>query len=164
MSPHKQDLEGAACADLPPQAIERYFHANFATQQQLAEVAVRICANCPVIQQCFDQALNGSFNPDGITAGMSAYRIRLIRQWHRYDLGLSDKEPVNPRPEPAFPSIENHSAAMDKVTEYRRQADLSFEERVYEVFIDIREQKITKINDAIGKIGLIHAEFVERES
>lgn len=164
MRPHEQNLEGAACADLPPQAIERYFHANSATEQQLAEVAIRICASCPVIQRCFDHAMSGTYAPDGITAGMSKRRIRLLRQWHLFDLGLSAKEPVHARPDLVFPTIESHSAAMDNVTEYRRQVDLSFEERVYEVFKDIREQKITKINDAIGKISLIHAEFVERES
>lgn len=164
MTYHLENLEGASCVELPIEAVERYFYANISTERKLAEVAFNICANCPVIQECYNRVINGAYKLNGITAGLSKTRINILRRWQKFDLGITDHEPAIERPNIEIPGTTPKSSAMANADEYRRQVDLSFEERVYEVFQDIREQKITKINEAIGKIGLIHSEFMERES
>lgn len=161
MNGYRENLEGAACAELPPQAIQRYFEASFHTDRKNMDIARRICAACPVIQECLQQAINGERVVQGVTAGMAATKVNNLRKWKQYDLGFRDTPPPVKRPEidiPDFPSM--RTEAYETMEDYRRKVDFSFEERVYEVFQGIRDQRITKINDAISQIALIHGDFM----
>lgn len=149
-------LEGGACMDLAPAAVQRYFDAPARPGNKDAEVAKKICLECPIQQACLQHALHGPEPTRGVVGGMSAASIRNLRMWENYDRGLIDKEPTSRRPEIPTPRVMAHVAVDD----YRRKVDFSFEERVYEVFKGIREQRITKINDAIAQIALIHGDFM----
>lgn len=164
MSRRGENLEDAACAKLPPNAVDQYFGAAWNNDRENAKVAIKICRACPALKECLEQALNGPAPEIGITAGMHAAKLKRLRAWRSYDLGLVEDEPWFPRPELPFEEFEPMpNAAVETGDEFRRLVDLSFEERVFEVFQGIKEQRITKLNEAIGKIGLIHAEFMVRD-
>jgi hypothetical protein len=93
-------LEGARCAELPPEFIDKYYHANLVVNPILGQLAMGICAQCPVMDECRRDALT---RPDtketGVVAGTTANKIRIAKAWRLYELGLRDTPPTAPRPE-----------------------------------------------------------------
>lgn len=72
-------IEGAACAELPPQVVDKYFYSNSHPMNFQAQVARAICAHCVVRLECLEQAL--IFPPErGTQAGKSRKEILTMRQ------------------------------------------------------------------------------------
>jgi hypothetical protein len=152
------DLKGAACVDLPPLVRAKYFDADAGKERFRAQTAKAICGKCAVRAVCLEAALKDEIPAYGVVGGLTASELRTLRAWEEYDHGVIDKEPARSRPLP--PAIE--TPAMQNTAEYRRTRDLSFEERVYGVFLDVKQGKYETLNAAIGKIALIH-EYVLRD-
>src|SRR6185437_10823096 len=118
--------------------------------------AVAICGGCAVRAVCMEAALQKPENElHGIMAGLTPQEIRMAKRWESYDLGVIDEMPTKPRPLFETPT---YSDASQAVAEYRRNADLTFEERVLGVFLDLRNGKYNEaggIAQAIGAIAFI---------
>lgn len=91
-------LEGANCADLPGFVIDKYFNCHTGTEPLKRMVALAICANCPVVEPCREQALNGPRVPHGVIGGVTASELDRAKRWRRYEQGLTDRIPQMPRP------------------------------------------------------------------
>ncbi|MDI3211793.1 WhiB family transcriptional regulator [Arthrobacter sp. AL12] len=153
------DLTGGACTELAPGIAEKYFEANAHTESFLAKTAKAICARCVIQPQCLEAALKRSYPERGVVGGMSASSIRAAKEWDAYDKGLRGNPPKQSRPE--MPNYYQSSPASEFATELRRQEELTFEERVYGVFLDVKSGKYEKLNQAIAEIALIHSQIVE---
>lgn len=165
MSDRTPRLEGGACAGLAPGIAEKYFDINTQTQVWERQTAKAICGNCAIRALCLDAAL---VKPDaelhGVIAGQTAADIRLLKQWRDYDQGSREEIPRRPRPVVA----ELHHSDADKTgVDYHHTAQLTFEERVQGVFLDLRAGKYNKnggISRAIGAIAFIRDQMASQES
>ncbi|MBT8161444.1 MULTISPECIES: WhiB family transcriptional regulator [Arthrobacter] len=152
------DLEGGACTDLAPGIASKYFDADGHKQPFLTKTAKAICARCVIQPACLEAALNRTYPERGVVGGLSANEIRAVKEWDAYDKGLRDNPPKRSRP--MVPHYEP-SPASEFAAEFRSKADLSFEERVYGVFLDVKQGKYQTLNQAIGDIALIHSQVIE---
>ncbi|RAN77983.1 hypothetical protein B5P43_18300 [Bacillus sp. SRB_336] len=154
------DIEGAACADLPPFVVAKYFNINTHTQVWEKKTAKAICGNCAVQALCLEAAVAQPQNQiQGITAGLTAGEIKAVRKWRDYDLGRTDTPPDRPRPAIARADLSDADRAN---IDYRRTAKLTFEERVRGVFIDLRNGKYNEtggVSQAIGAIAFIREQM-----
>jgi hypothetical protein len=153
------DLTGGACTELAPGISEKYFDANASTQPFLTKTAKAICARCVIQPQCLEAALKRTYPDRGVVGGMTASSIRAAKEWDAYDKGLRENPPKNSRPE--MPNYYQPSPASELAAELRATADLSFEERVYGIFLDVKSGKYKTLNQAIGDIALIHSQVIE---
>jgi hypothetical protein len=91
-------LEGANCSGLPGFVIDKYFDCNASAEPLRRMVALAICANCQVVDACREQALNGPRVPRGVIGGVTAVELNRAKQWRRYEQGLTEVVPSEPRP------------------------------------------------------------------
>ncbi|MBO1267074.1 WhiB family transcriptional regulator [Arthrobacter cavernae] len=152
-------LEGGACTDLAPGVAEKYFNANAHREPFLAKTAKAICARCVIQPQCLEAAMKRTYPDRGVIGGMTASSIRAAKEWDAYDKGLRSNPPKHSRPE--MPNYYEPSPASEHAAELRAIADLSFEERVYGIFLDVKKGKYQTLNQAIGEIALIHSQAME---
>lgn len=163
--------EGGVCSTLAPGIAAKYFTANLVTQQFEVRTAKAICARCPVRRECLERVVRG---PDlqegdyilryGVVGGMTTAQIARIQAWEAYDNGRSPVLPKNKRVQEwgrlNKPPVLAPRDKPSKVT----VADLSFEERVYAIFRDIKGQKYRNLNDAITDIARLHeADLMRRQ-
>ncbi|KUM38982.1 WhiB family transcriptional regulator [Arthrobacter sp. EpRS71] len=153
------DLTGGACTELAPGIAEKYFEANAHTDPFLAKTAKAICARCVIQPQCLESALSRTYPDRGVVGGMTASAIRIAKEWDAYDKGLRPNPPKLNRPE--IPDFYQSSPAAEDAAEYREIQELSFEERVYSVFLDVKQGKYRTLNLAIADIALLHSQIVE---
>lgn len=94
-----RSLEGANCADLPPQVIDKYFDSHVRWQPFLARTAMAICSRCVVLTECREQAFNMPNLPErGVIGGVAVAEIRRARAWRTYELGQRPTPPQGERP------------------------------------------------------------------
>lgn len=165
MSERPSRLEGGACNDLAPGIAAKYFDINTSKQPFEARTAKAICGRCAIQAVCLEAAINKKPSDlYGVIAGHTANEIVTIRRWREYDLGITDQEPPMTRPVTVeFQPSEARQAGL----EYRRNADLSFEERVRGVFLDLRAGKYNEtggISQAIGAIAFIREQMAANEA
>jgi hypothetical protein len=151
-------LEGGACTTLAPGIAEKYFSADAHRQPFLAKTALAICSHCPIQPQCLEAAMKRTYPQRGVVGGMTAYAIRMAKEWDAYDKGARDTRPRKPRPE--IPNYYQPSPATEVAENYREQTALSFEERVYGIFLDVKQGKYQRLNQAIADIALIHSQII----
>ncbi len=152
------NLEGGACTELPVQVVDKYFDIDASKQRWEARTAKAICGRCAIQAVCLDAAINRTAPLRGIVGGVSANQIKTLREWRSYDNGTRENKPDHARP--ALPQAQP-SPAEDLVAEIRRQEELSFEERVYGIFLDVKSGKYKTLNAAIGDIALIHSQVIQ---
>ncbi|MEW1951077.1 WhiB family transcriptional regulator [Pseudarthrobacter sp902506025] len=152
-------LEGGACTTLAPGVAERYFEANGNTEPFRIKTAKAICARCVIQPQCLEAAMKRTYPQRGVVGGMTANSIRAAKEWDAWDKGLRKNEPKYSRPE--MPNYYQPSPASELAAEVRAITDLSFEERVYGIFLDVKQGKYPTLNQAIGEIALIHGQIIE---
>jgi hypothetical protein len=152
-------MERGVCATLPPEVARKFFDANAARERFEFKTAQAICSRCPVMDDCLRVGLTLSFNDaPGIMAGLSRTGLYRLRRWRAYDAGQG----IRPRfPRPADPLRAEPSPAEAQAQETRRVTDLSFEERVWIVFREVREGKYKRLNDAISEIGRLHRQEMQ---
>lgn len=147
-------MEQGICATLPPEVARKYFDADAGRQRFEYKTAKAICSRCPVMNDCLRVGLTlARDNAPGIMAGLSRSQLFSLRQWRAYDLGVGPR-PRHKRPPDPVPA--EPSPAEVQARETRKVTDLSFEERVWVIFREVREGKYSRLNDAIAEIGRLH--------
>ncbi len=76
-----EDMQGGLCQDLSPAVIDKYWMANGHRDRFAFMTAKVICANCPVLTSCLEDAI---VEPPGygVRAGESSYRLwQLHARW-----------------------------------------------------------------------------------
>lgn len=152
------DLEGGACTELAPGIAAKYFEANASTERFLTNTAKAICGHCAIQTMCLEAALKRTYPDRGVVGGLTASEIRAVKEWDAYDKGLRANPPKRSRPQ--LVSYEP-SPASEHAAELRATAELSFEERVYAIFLDVKSGKYKTLNQAIGDIAILHSQVVE---
>jgi hypothetical protein len=152
------DLEGGACTELPPEVAAKYFDIDAGKQRFEAQTAKAVCGHCAIQALCLEAAVNRTAPERGIVGGMTATQIKTIRAWRSYDCGSRKTQPDHARP--ALPQAQP-SRAEELVAEIRHREKLSFGERVYGIFLDVKQGKYKTLNEAIGDIALIHSQIIE---
>lgn len=165
MSERPPRLEGGACADLAPGIAAKYFDINTNSQTFEKKTAIAICGRCAIRAVCLEQALQTpEVDLHGVVAGHTPIEIRMLKRWRDYDLGITDEMPDRKRPV----TVElPESEAGRTGAEYRHNSELSFEERVRGVFLDLRAGKYNQsggISQAIGAIAFIRDQMAVHET
>jgi hypothetical protein len=77
-----EQLRGGACLDLPPQVVDKYFHADRRTEPFQHKTAIQMCGQCAVRLSCLIDAIE---NPTttGVRGGEPAESIRALNHEHR---------------------------------------------------------------------------------
>lgn len=107
---NRPSLEGANCADLSPDATERYFQADSRSFE--GKIGRAICSNCVAIADCWVEAL-AEPPRSGIQAGHTAWEIRHIRKRMKGEHGHVSVEYLTP--EERYPVVEP-LRAMNKLS------------------------------------------------
>ena len=81
----------AACREATPEAAEGFF--AFETQDELIAVAKRVCAACPVTEQCLTWAM-ASGQDFGVWGGLTADERRERRRSTNRSAATSTRKPV----------------------------------------------------------------------
>ncbi len=172
---------GGVCETLPAPVYIKYFQAG-SDQPPERRAAKAMCAQCPVRELCLEQIINsgpvkrrGGFIRIGIVGGMTMNQIYRIQMWEAYDRGLRPTQP----PEPRVDSYKSPTTMTRAASSLRLRrppgyttprpepkvtvTDLSFEERVYLIFREVKEGKYKTLNDAVRDIAAMHHAALLRE-
>lgn len=154
-------MPGGACSDIHPNVVAKYFTANVEKERFEAKTAVAICSRCPVQQECLERVVKGPPMRQrgevlryGIIGGMTATQIARIQDWEAYDRGETDTPPKQSRVKRYVSKVPKRLPVTDGSA--ARIADLTFEERVFLIFRDVKDGKYQKLNDAVRDIAALH--------
>ena len=92
-----EQMQGGLCQDLPPAVVDKYWMANGLRSRFAFMTAKVICANCPVLTSCLEDAI---VEPPGygVRAGESSYRLwQLHSRWmgERIDAAVLATEAIS---------------------------------------------------------------------
>lgn len=148
------------CSNLPPEVHDKYFVAGGDRRSFAGKTAKAICDKCPVREACLAAVVASSDPIKGITAGHTANEIKALRSGRKHEYKRRTDLPLVQHrkrgPEIELPELPDVSEAEAREIAIWRLEQLSFEERVYVVFQDIKAGKYAKLNDAVREIARIH--------
>lgn len=146
------------CSNLPPEVHDKYFTSGGKANNFNSKTAKAICAKCPVREACLAAIVAATGPIRGIVAGHTANEITALRSGRRHEYKYRQYPTRQYRTWGKAPEVldmPEPSPAEIREIAVTRLSQLTFEERVYLVFRDLKEGRYASMNEAIKEIARI---------